>query len=407
MWPFSKSGDKKKKADSADAGEDLSIESAPSEEQKSGTSFGGNIDIELTKIKSSLEAFSEVRKANSERFQRLSEQIGELRGMIMDTNKTIGTVEVSATKAIDLVNAVQPDKLMIDVRKIDGKVEGLRAMIEANEAMMKDIMEEMKGMRKQMNFYKGTEQVMKMNDDVKKEIAEIKHTESVIDRHSNKVETIFLEVEKKFSEFDKFNDVTKDLDKSFKKVSADFDKMKVQIDEKAEKKEFVKVIGQFNDFEKHTGNILKLLDSKSRTVEEDLGEKFKKLATSLDQGFDRVKKEVEKKQQVVLSDVKIDAAQIAAGPIGAPGAAPAKKEGFSIKGIFKKGEKKDDSFDIKKELANSGLGGHDDKPIEQASPADKKIVPGAGANASTSAAAPAAASAGGTASGTPPATPPA
>ena len=383
VWPFGKKGDKKKKEEAADSGEDMAIESAPTEEAKQSGGFGGNIDVELTKIKSSLEAFGEVRKSNSERFQRISEQIGELRGMIMDTNKTIGTVEVSATKAIDLVNAVQPDKLMIDVRKIDGKVEGLRAMIEANEAMMKDIMEEMKVMRKQMNFYKGTDQVMKMNEDVKKEIAEIKHIETIIDRHANKVETIFLEVEKKFTEFDKFNDVTKDLDKSFKKVSSDFDKMKVQIDEKAEKKEFVKVIGQFNEFEKHTGNILKLLDSKSKTVEEDLGEKFKKLTDSLQKSFDQVKKEVEKKHDVKLTEVKLDVSGAAA-----PTAAPAPKKGFDIKAIFAK--KKEEAFDVKKELANSGLGGHDDKPIEQASAADKKIMP-SGAPAAP-AAAPAAAS---------------
>jgi len=373
MWPFGKKGDKKKSS-SDESGEDLSIESAPSAEEKQGPSFGGSIDIELTKIKSQLEAFGEVRKSNSERFQRISEQVGELRGMIMDTNKTIGSIEVAATKAIDLVNAVQPDKLMIDVRKIDGKVEGLRAMIEANEAMMKDMMAEMKGIRQQMNFYKGTEQVMKMNEDVKKELAEIKRQEAVVERHANRVETMFLDVEKKFAEFDQFNDVTKDLDKGFKKTQQDFDKMKVAIDEKAEKKEFVKVVSQFNDFEKHTGNILKLLDSKSKSVEEELGGKFEKLTKSIQVGFDKAKKEIERKQGIELSAVTIEVAK-GEDIVDQKEKEAADKIKKGLGGLFQKKQKEDGKLDLKAELAKSGLGVHDDKPLAKATPEEKKILP--------------------------------
>jgi hypothetical protein len=102
------------------------------------------VDIELTKIYAQLDSFGEIRKANSERFTRLSEQLGELRGMIVDTNKAMGKTEVAATKAVDLVESVHPEKLMIEVRKQDGKIESLRANIEGNEAIVKDLMGEVK-----------------------------------------------------------------------------------------------------------------------------------------------------------------------------------------------------------------------------------------------------------------------
>src|SRR5689334_9433523 len=108
------------------------------EEKKEDTATGNpKIDIEFAKIKGQLDSFAEVRKATTERFSRISEQMGELRGMIIDTNKAMGKVEVSSTKAIDLVESVHPEKLMIEVRKQDGKVEALRASIESNEAIMK------------------------------------------------------------------------------------------------------------------------------------------------------------------------------------------------------------------------------------------------------------------------------
>jgi len=255
-----------------------------SEEEKPAVS--GNIEAELTKIKSSLEALNEVRKANAEQFTRTSEQIGELRGALMDTNKAVGVIEVASTKAIDMVNSVQPDKLMIEVRKIDGKVEALRANIEANETIMKDIMREMKEIRGQMGFYKGVDQVVKMNNEIKQELVEIKKTEGLVGKHADRVETIFLEVEKKFYDFEKFNEAVKELDRSFKKISSDFDKTRVNVDEKADKKEFVKMFDKFTDFEKHTSNILKLLDSKSRTTVTELNASFETMKKQLEKRYD-------------------------------------------------------------------------------------------------------------------------
>ncbi len=254
------------------------------EDQKPAIS--GNVEAELTKIKSSLDALNEVRKANAEQFTRISEQIGELRGALMDSNKAIGTIEVASTKAIDMVSSVQPDKLMIEVRKTDGKVEALRANIEANESIMKDIMKEMKEMRAQMGFYKGVDQVVKMNNEIKQELIEIKKTEGLVGKHADRVETIFVEVEKKFYDFDKFNEVVKELDRSFKKIAADFDKMRVSVEDKADKKEFVKMVDKFTDFEKHTSNILKLLDQKSKNTVIELNHAFDDLKKALEKRYD-------------------------------------------------------------------------------------------------------------------------
>ena len=287
------------KAEGVEEGED-----APEDKP----SISGNVEAELTKIKSSLDALNEVRKANSEQFTRMSEQIGELRGALMDTNKAVGTIEVASTKAIDLVNSVQPDKLMIEVRKTDGKVEALRASIEANETIMKDIMREMKEMRAQMNFYKGVDQVVKMNNEIKQELIDIKKTEGLVGKHADRVETIFVEVEKKFYDFEKFNEAVKELDRSFKKISADFDKARVNVDEKADKKEFVKMVDKFSDFEKHTSNILKLLDQKSKNTVIELNNTFDELKKQLEGKYDK---------KIEVKGLKVDESVTGTAPVSA------------------------------------------------------------------------------------------
>ncbi len=289
----------KKKKEEAASSEDSPESGDASEEQKPALS--GNVEVELTKIKSQLEALNEVRKANAEQFTRLSEQIGELRGALMDSNKAISVIEVASTKAIDMVNSVQPDKLMIDVRRTDGKTEALRANIEANESIMRDMMKELKDIRTQMGFYKGVDQVIKMNNEIKQELIEIKKTEGLVGKHADRVETIFIEVEKKFYDFEKFNEAVKELDRAFKRISADFDKIRVGVEEKADKKELVKLVDKFSDFEKHTTSILKLLDQRGKNIVNDLNTQFMKLKMQLEKKY----------------DTKIDVKGISEGPVTA------------------------------------------------------------------------------------------
>ncbi|HEY9705268.1 MAG TPA: hypothetical protein V6C58_22710, partial [Allocoleopsis sp.] len=139
----------------------------------------------------------------------------------------------------------------------------------------------------QMNFYKGVDQVVKMNNEIKQELIDIKKTEGLVGKHADRVETIFVEVEKKFYDFEKFNEAVKELDRTFKKMSTDFDKMRVGVDEKADKKEFVKMVDKFTDFEKHTTNILKLLDQKSKNTISELNTSFSDLKKQLEKKYDK------------------------------------------------------------------------------------------------------------------------
>lgn len=315
-------GKKEQSRDAIIAAAVANTEMPVQEEKKEDFSLGNpKLDIELTKIKGRLDSMDEVRKASTERFSRISEQIGELRGMIVDTNKMIGKIEVASTKAVDLVESVHPEKLMIEVRKQDGKIEALRATIESNEAIMKDLMLELKKMRDRMSFYKGVEQVIQLNEEVKQELATIKRVEANVERHADKVETVFIEVEKKFGEFDKFNDVVKDLDRSFKRLSGDFEKVRVRVETKLERKEFLDLMDKFNDFEKHTTNLLKLLDERNKTVKVELDAQFRKL-------------EVEHRKR--LERAPPDAASDAA-PSGEDGAGVDVKQGLvsRLKGLFR------------------------------------------------------------------------
>src|SRR3989338_7377472 len=122
-----------------------------------------------------------------------------------------------------MVQTVQPDKLMIDIRKMDAKIEALRANLESNEMIINNAITEIKGMRTKMQTFTGLEQVIKLNEEVKSEIMEIRKVGATVERHGDKVETIFSETQRKFSDFQKFSENLKDMDKNTKQMASELD----------------------------------------------------------------------------------------------------------------------------------------------------------------------------------------
>lgn len=202
------------------------------------------ISTELDRVKASVDSFAEVRKGLTERISGLGEQIGELRAMIMDRDRTIQELELKAVKAADLVESVQPDKLMMELQKEDAKFEALKANLEGNEAIMDRIMDELREMRKKMDFFRGVSEIVKLSEEVKKELIDIKKVETSINVEADKVETIYSELRKKFADIDLFKDSIQELKVVLDQNSKDVDSMKIRVSSLATKDELDKLVNR-------------------------------------------------------------------------------------------------------------------------------------------------------------------
>lgn len=249
----------------------------------------GSLVADITKIKATLDSFKEIRKANAERFATMNEQIGEIRGQVMDVNRNMGALEVKTTKAADLVESVHPDKLMIQVQKSDGKVEGLRGLIESKEAMIQNIMEQLKNMRNQMKVFKGIEEVLKLNEEVKTEVLNMKKLTAVVERHSDRVENVFVESQKTFKEFNELIGKMSAVQSQMKETGEKVDKIEVKLAKFIEKKEFEK---RLNEVEK-LGKRMKSIADAAENGLKSLGTNFNEAKGELKGAFDERLKRAE------------------------------------------------------------------------------------------------------------------
>ena len=287
MWPFNKKKEEKEeepKPEEAQLDEEGNLivpVAKPAEEEKADGANAGSRDVSLGKLTADVEklkaqfgTFYELQKASNERFSNITENMGSLRSMLIERDKDAQRLEAKAAQAIDLVKTVQPDKFLVEIRKMDSKIEALKANLESNENIIKNTINELKEMRNKIGVFKGMEQIISMEEESKKELMQIKKVQAIIERHADKVETIFSEMQKKTADFVRTAEVVKDLDKSFKQIISDFDSIKVKITDFGTKKEIENLVSKFDDFEKYVGNIVTLLNKKFEKLETEFTKNF-------------------------------------------------------------------------------------------------------------------------------------
>ena len=206
------------------------------------------LKTEIEKLKAGQEAFKEVRASSSERFTRISEQIGELRSMILERDRTIQEVELKAVKSSDLVSSVQPEKLMTEVQKQEVKIEALKANLEGNESIMNRIMEELRETRKKIEFFRGVEEIIKLSEEVKQELIEIKKAEGRINTQTDKVQTIYAEMRTRIQDLDAFKSETQNAKASIEQNAKDVEFIKSKIRNLAEKSELDKLVAKLQTY---------------------------------------------------------------------------------------------------------------------------------------------------------------
>ncbi len=223
------------------------------------------ISTDIDRLKISVEGFSEVRQSFSERFNRISEQIGELRAMILDRDRSIQGIELKAVKAADLVESVQPDKLMIELQRQDAKLEALKAGLESNEAIMNRVMEELKEVRTKVTFFKGVDEIIKLGDEVKQELIDVKKVEGSIKIHADKIDTLYGEIKKKYRNIDEYADQLQNHAVSIEQATKDIGFVKSKMLDLATKDEVDKVMEKVQKYIA----VLKDLEKKS-SITKDL-----------------------------------------------------------------------------------------------------------------------------------------
>jgi len=241
------------------------------------------LEIEIQKLWAQVRTLREFMRANDERFQRLSESIGDIRRRHITLEKELNSLDMRARRSIELVEAVQPQKLLEEVKKEDMKIMQIKAKVDANKKILDHLVNEIKDIRSSISAFKGTEAVMKLNRETMENLKDIKKIQARIYQNSEKVENIFVQVQKRYDKFLKLSNDFKALEREFNEVMRRSNKFMVEVSNLATKDEL-------NELRDEIKSQLKSL--------RDLGDEIKTRKREFDKIVDKIGSAIERIEEL-------------------------------------------------------------------------------------------------------------
>ena len=113
----------------------------------------GTTTAKIEKLDAQLNAIREILAVQQERFERHTEELGEIRNMVSDREKTMGIIEAKSNKITELIEAVQPETLMSEQKKTDARIEAIKAKMENSELLSTNILDELKKIKTDMSAF--------------------------------------------------------------------------------------------------------------------------------------------------------------------------------------------------------------------------------------------------------------
>ena len=213
-----------------------------------------NSSFEIEKLSAKLGSLDGLVRGYGERISVLNQQIGELRSMNLTNEKSISKIAMDSSKAVDIVKEVKPEILRMDYQRALAKAEELAERIETNKQFMDTILNELKDLRRKVGTFVGTDALLRLSEDVKKDLVETQRLLAKTRLHADKSEQIFIELKNSFMESRKVSEMVNNLDTNYSGVQKDVEKLKL---------DFSKVVNSndFNDFQKSVNNKFSIVEN--------------------------------------------------------------------------------------------------------------------------------------------------
>jgi len=254
---------------------------------------------EIEKIQGRLDIVNELKNQLTETTRTFSEEIGELRTMILDREKSFSKIEIGFEKINEIVKDIEPQTIRKNFEKKEQKILELDARIEKLERFSKELIKQTEKVREVIEKVKSFENLVSVAERVKKYLRQAEETKNYADRIAGKVETMFEDMNNKVIDLDEKSAKLEDIDSLLKELVPTVDKLQIEVSNKADKKDVVSL--------KRSG-VSRIVEERIDKIEKDEAEiqkKFINLEESKKQIDDELKKLKDRISVLFPEDLKL------------------------------------------------------------------------------------------------------
>ncbi len=205
------------------------------------TSRLDNMSITVEKLEGKMENERAVATGIEERISRLTEEIGELRSMILDRERGFNDIETGFKKIEAMAEEMQPEMIKKNLDRKERDIIQISVQMEKVDAIVSETNRQIKLFREQMDKIKSLDNLLRVSKDIEKNISKIKDTERYTGRMAAKTEELFTELDKRITQFATQSSKIDSLDELTKELMESFDKTEVKLKEAVFKEDLEKL----------------------------------------------------------------------------------------------------------------------------------------------------------------------
>ncbi len=259
-----------------------------------------SVSMSVEKIEGKLESERAISSGIEERISHLTEEIGELRSMILDRERGFNEIETNFKKIEAMTEEIQPQAIKRDLDRKEREIIDITVKIERLEAISSETNRQIKLFREQMDKIRSLDNLLKVSKDIEENITKIKDTEKYTDRMAAKTEELFTELDKRLSQFVSHTARIESLDELTRDLMKSQDKNEIKLKEAVFKEDLEKlknsVISSVNE------NIKKEISGDNSNIGKKLEDACKSAAEAKETVSRMSSDEKNKNQE--LSDIK-------------------------------------------------------------------------------------------------------
>lgn len=192
----------------------------------------------VERLSAQMEAFGKLRESLDMRISMLNERIGELRAMVLRTEKDMLEIRAKTERAVGIIEELDPSKIMGEIRRMQARVETLAARIDATDAKLDAVSGELREIRREMGKFRGVESVLALSDEVRADLTQIEKIAADVRRQGDRVMAIFAELrdrmgktERVVARIEALEDATKSLSKSLSELAPKVEEALARVEE--------------------------------------------------------------------------------------------------------------------------------------------------------------------------------
>ena len=252
-----------------------------------------DIVLRLEKLNGKMDILDRSRNDMNERLTHLAEEIGELRTMMMERERTFDKVKSQFEIVKETVTDIRPERLKKNFEKTERDILESKARIETLGTILKALAEENKRFRRLMEKIKSFENLVDISYEMERKLSRINEIKNYADIVVAKVENIFSELNEKVSQLESQREKIEKLDELTIEITKMLDEISVKMTKFVTEKDL-------KDFKKSLEeDLLKLPKGEVQTVQVTGSKWVQDSMTELSQKISKLKSVVESQNTII------------------------------------------------------------------------------------------------------------